>query len=76
MRQIRIPMVYAEKIDITKIDDLQRKGLYEEILEYTDSVLLIDGLHLSEQEVRCLHSIWTKMCNRRLSRKKAQKRIV
>ena len=69
MRRMRIPMKNAEKLDIQKIDALQRMGEYEEILSYTDSILLIGGLGLSKHDVQLLHSIWNKMRNRRLSRK-------
>ncbi len=69
MRRMRIPMRGAENLDIQKIDKLQREGKYEEILSYTDQVLLYDNLHLSEREVTLLHSIWNKMRDRRLMRK-------
>lgn len=69
MRKLRIPMIGAEKLDIAKIDRLQREGKHEDILTYTDKVLLYEGLGLSEHEVRLLHSIWNKMRDRRLSRK-------
>ncbi len=69
MRRMRIPMLGAEKLDINIIDSLQRKGKYEEILAYTDKILLYDNLHLNEREVNLLHSIWDKMRNRRLLRK-------
>jgi adenine-specific DNA-methyltransferase len=69
MRKIRIPMIGAEKLDIMRIDQLQRDGEYEKILFYTDQVLLYEGLGLSEHEVNLLHSIWKKMRDRRLSRK-------
>ncbi len=69
MRKLRIPMIGAEKLDIAKIDRLQREGKYEDILTYTDKVLLYEGLGLSEHEVALLHSIWNKMRDRRLSRK-------
>lgn len=69
MRKLRIPMIGAEKLDIMKIDRLQREGKYKEILSYTDIVLLYEGLGLSEREVGLLHSIWNKMRDRRLSRK-------
>lgn len=69
MRKMRIPMIGAEKLDIMKIDQLQREGKYGEILTYTDKVLLYEGLGLSEHEVTLLHSIWEKMRDRRLSRK-------
>lgn len=69
MRRMRIPMIGAEKLDIQKIDALQRAGNFKEILSYTDSVLLFDGLGLNKYEVNLLHSIWNKMRDRRLSRK-------
>ena len=68
---MRIPMNGAEKLDIHKIDSLQRKGKFEEILTYTDNVLLVNGLGLSKHEVALLHSIWNKMRDRRMSRKKS-----
>lgn len=71
MRKMRIPMNGAEKLDIHKIDSLQRKGKYEEILSYTDNVLLVNGLGLSKHEVALLHSIWNKMRDRRMSRKRS-----
>ncbi len=69
MRKMRIPMRGAEQLDIRKIDRLQREGKYEEILSYTDQVLLYDNLNLTEREVILLHSIWNKMRDRRLMRK-------
>ena len=69
MRKMRIPMRGAEKLDIQKIDQLQRAGKYDDILAYTDRVLLYDGLSMSNHEVALLHSIWNKMRDRRLSRK-------
>ena len=66
-----IPMCGADKLDISVIDRLQREGKYEEILSYTDQVLLYDGLKLSEREVELLHSIWNKMRDRRLMRKQS-----
>lgn len=72
MRRMRIPMKGAEKLDIQKIDQLQRVGKYEDILAYTDRVLLYDGLGLNSHEVDLLHSIWNKMRDRRLSRKQKE----
>ena len=69
MRRMRIPMLGAEKLDLRFIDSLQRTGKYEEILNYTDKVLLMDNLKLSKKEVELLHSIWDKMRDRRLCRK-------
>ncbi len=69
MRKIRIPMKFADQLDLRKIDNWQRKGEVDKILEYTDEILLRNGLGLSEHEIELLHSIWNKMCGRRMSRK-------
>lgn len=72
IRRMRIPMLGAEQLDIRKIDRLQREGKYEEILSYTDRILLYDNLKLTEREVTLLHSIWNKMRDRRLMRKQSK----
>lgn len=70
IRQLRIPMRMAERLDFQKIDDWQRKGEIDKILEYTDSVLLREGLGLTDDEIRMLHDIWDKLRNRRLNHNK------
>lgn len=67
---IRIPMQMAERLDLQKIDDWQRKGEIDKILEYTDSVLLREGLGLNDDEIKMLRDIWDKLRNKRLSRNK------
>ena len=69
MRKIRIPMKFADQLDLQKIDNWQRKGEIDMILEYTDDILLRNGLGLTEHEIELLHSIWNKMRGRRMSRK-------
>lgn len=69
MRRIRIPMHMAHKLDLKKIDRYQRNGEIEKILQYTDTILLKEGLGLSVYEIGLLHSIWKKLCGRRMSRK-------
>lgn len=69
MRKIRIPMKMSEHLDLQKIDQLQRDGKIEEILQYTDKILLHDGLGLSEYEIVLLRSIWNKLRDRRMTRK-------
>lgn len=69
MRKIRIPMKMAEQLDIEKIDCMQRKGEIEQLLTYTDAILLQKGLGLSLHEVDMLRNIWRKMCGRRTARK-------
>lgn len=69
MRRMRIPMRCADQLDLHQIDQWQRAGDYERILEYTDDVLLRQGLGLSTHEIALLHDIWERMRNRRLIRK-------
>ena len=70
IRQLRIPMRLTERLDFQKIDDWQRKGEIDKILEHTDYVLLREGLGLTDNEINMLHDIWDKLRNRRLSRNK------
>lgn len=70
MRKMRIPMHCSEELDLEQIDMWQRNGKIEKILSYTDEILLHKGLGLSKHEVSLLHGIWSKMRDRRLSRKK------
>lgn len=69
MRKMRIPMLAADKLDLDKMDALQREGKIDDILQYTDEILLHQGLGLTAHEVELLHNIWSKMRDRRLSRK-------
>ena len=69
MRKIRIPMIMAERLDLQKLDNWQRKGEIDQILDYTDKILLQAGLGLSQHEIELLHSIWNKLRNRRMTRK-------
>ena len=64
----------AEQLDLSKIDCWQRKGEIDKILEYTDGVLLREGLGLTQDEIDLLHSIWNKMRDRRMSRKNRKRK--
>ena len=74
MRKFRIPMRGAEQLDLSKIDGWQRKGEIDKILEYTDGVLLREGLGLTQYEINLLHSIWNKMRDRRMVRKNSKRK--
>ena len=74
MRKFRIPMRGAEQLDLSKIDCWQRKGEIDKILEYTDGVLLREGLGLTQYEINLLHSIWNKMRDRRMARKNRKRK--
>lgn len=69
IRKLMIPMKNAELLDVKKIDQLIRNNKIEEVLNYSDSILLVDGLGLSDNEVKMLRNIWYKLSERRLGRK-------
>lgn len=69
IRKLMIPMKNAELLDVKKIDQLTRDNKIEEVLDYSDKILLVDGLGLSDNEVKILRNIWLKLSERRLGRK-------
>lgn len=70
MRKMRIPMHCAEELNLEQMDLWQRNGEIEKILSYTDEILLRKGLGLTEYDISLLRGIWSKLRDRRLSRKK------
>ena len=76
VRKFRIPMIGAEKLDFDKMDNWQRNGQTEQLLAYTDDILLRQGLNLSEHEINTLREIWYKLRDRRLNRKLSRNRVV
>ena len=69
IRKLMIPMKNAEKLDVNRIDTLIREDRISEVLDYTDQILLADGLGLSQDEIIMLRNIWLKLSERRLGRK-------
>ena len=69
IRKLKIPMKNAQMLDVEKIDRLVRDNQIEEVLSYTDGVLLKDGIGLSDCQIQTLRGIWIKLSNRRLGRK-------
>lgn len=69
IRKLMIPMKNAELLDVKKIDQLIRDNKIEEVLDYSDRVLLVNGLGLPKNEVEMLRKIWLKLSERRLGRK-------
>jgi len=52
------------------IDEKMRKKVgINEILEHTNQIILKEGYGLSDEDIALAHSIWKKLCNRRLNRK-------
>lgn len=54
---------------LTIIDKMiRRKASIEEILKYTNLVILKDNFDLTQKEINLAHSIWRKLSSRRLNR--------
>lgn len=66
--QLPIPLVNVEKLDIKRIDRLERKHKINDILDMTDSIILKRGLGLEDWEISSLRNIWKKLRNRRLNK--------
>jgi adenine-specific DNA-methyltransferase len=64
-----MPLRGAEHLDIDLIDKHLRNNDIDAVLDITDRVLLIDGMGLSEIQVRSLRNIWCKLRDRRINRK-------
>ena len=54
---------------------LRKKASADEILDYTDEIILHQGIGLSKEEVKLARSIWHKIINRRLSRETLEKPV-
>ena len=52
---------------------LRKKSSADEILDYTDEIILQNGMGLSQKEVKMARSIWKKIINRRLTRETLDK---
>ncbi|MCQ2130740.1 MAG: class I SAM-dependent methyltransferase [Bacteroidales bacterium] len=60
----------------TRIDRMLRnKATADEILDYTDKILLQDGMGFSSTEVCLARSIWHKIMDRRLNRESPEKQV-
>ena len=53
---------------------LREKKSADEILDYTDNIILHEGMGLSPKEVKIARSIWHKIMGRRLSRETLEKK--
>jgi adenine-specific DNA-methyltransferase len=68
-----IPFFSDTKLDIEKLDALERKGRGSEILEETNQILK-SKLGLDQADCKHLTHIWKKLSERRTGRKSAAKR--
>ncbi len=70
--KLPLPLVGSDKLDLTMLDLLERKGDIYAILDVTDKVLLREYMGLSVEETRRLRAIWEKLRDRRINRKHSQ----
>lgn len=70
VRSLPIPYVAPFTYDFEKADTLARSNRLEELIEYVDNLVLIQGLGLSRSDVELLRGSWLALRGRRLARKK------
>ena len=73
IRKLKIPMTGADRLDLEQIDRWIREDKIYETLDYTDQILLKEGLGLSDREIVLLRGIWEKLRDRRIYRKENRK---
>ena len=66
-------MTGADRLDLEQIDRWIREDKIYETLDYTDQILLKEGLGLSDREIVLLRGIWEKLRDRRIYRKENRK---
>jgi adenine-specific DNA-methyltransferase len=69
--ELPIPLLKnKDNIDPDYIDQLLRERKIDEVLDIIDQELLVKQLGLSQKTVDSLRSIWLKLSDRRMARKK------
>ncbi|MDM5209816.1 class I SAM-dependent methyltransferase [Cytobacillus kochii] len=70
IEEIQIPVLSEISVDFKEIDGLIRKRDIEKVLDIIDEALLIKHHGFSNEEVCLLRSIWKKLSQRRVNRRK------
>lgn len=70
VRQLTIPMRGSENLDFQLIDRYVREDRINDVLDYTDGILLEQNLGLNRNEVLLFRGIWERLSSRRINRKK------
>ncbi|SIR48168.1 hypothetical protein SAMN05880573_12413 [Chryseobacterium sp. RU33C] len=66
---ILLPYSVQNENLLQNIDNMMRAGQnIEQILEFTNQIILRDSYNLTDHEINIANSIWRKLKNRRLSR--------
>ncbi len=68
--KLPLPLKGAEALDLDSIHSLLLRDDIEGVLNITDKALLMDGLGLTQSEIRALRRIWQKLRGRRINRKR------
>lgn len=68
-RRLRIPLTGAEALDLSTLDELQRRGANKDLLNMVDKAVLKNGLGLTLSDIDILRNAWHKLSGRRLKRK-------
>jgi hypothetical protein len=71
--ELPIPLDAAAAIDEKKLDGILRNSGVEAALDYSDPILLGDGLGMSTSEVKAVRDCWVQLRDRRKNRKQAPK---
>jgi adenine-specific DNA-methyltransferase len=72
--RILVPADLSEKaLSLDEIDRLVRQGRVSEVLAVNDRIILQNGVGLSARECKMLENIWSKMRDRRMSRRKTSR---
>ena len=74
--EIHLPYREENECIFDMLDNLLRKkASADEILDFTDNIILRQGLGLTEEEAKLARSIWHKIINRRLNRETLEKPV-
>ena len=71
VEDVLLPYNEANSKILDQIDAMMREGSdIDEILQFTDPIILKEGCSFSESEIKTANNIWKKLLNRRMSRKR------
>lgn len=70
IEELPIPISDEINVNFDQIDQLMRNRRIDEVLDIIDRAVLIDQYGFTEQEMTLLRSVWRKLSNRRINRKK------
>lgn len=70
IEELPLPITGEINIDFNEVDRLLREKKIDEVLDITDRAILIDQYGFNQDEVTLFRSIWRKLSDRRINRKK------